>query len=116
MLAGRYNIICDQGSTFQRVIEIKDTDGTVFPLNGYTARMQVRREVDSTATLIELSTANGRIVLYPTLGAIELKLTAAETGAMTRGGHYDLELVKTSDGEVSKVLRGEFRLEKEVTR
>ncbi len=116
MLAGRYNIICDQGSTFQRVIEIKDTDGTVYPLTGYTARMQIRREIDSTTILLELTTANGRIVIYSGLGAIELKLSASETTALTRGGYYDLEIVKTSTGEVQKVLRGEFRLEKEVTR
>lgn len=116
MLAGRYNIICDQGSTFQRVIEIKDTDGTVFPLTGYTARMQIRREVDATSTIIELTTENGRIVVYTSLGAIELKLSASETAGMARGGYYDLEIIKTATGEVQKVLRGEFRLEKEVTR
>lgn len=116
MLAGRYNIICDQGSTFQRVIEIQDTDGTVYPLTGYTARMQIRREIDASATLLELSTSNSRIVIYPSLGTIELKLSASETSAMARGGYYDLEIVKTSTGEVQKVLRGEFRLEKEVTR
>lgn len=116
MLAGRYNIVCDQGSTFQRVIEIKDLDGTVYPLTGYTARMQIRREIDSTTSLLELSTENGRIVIYSGLGTIELKLSAAETTALTRGGYYDLEIVKTATGEVQKVLRGEFRLEKEVTR
>ena len=116
MLAGRYNIICDQGSTFQRVIEIKDTDGTIFPLTGYTARMQIRREVDASATLMELTIANGRIVVYGALGTIELKLSASETASITRSGYYDLEIVKTATGEVQKVLRGEFRLEKEVTR
>ena len=78
--------------------------------------MQIRREIDSTSTLLELTTENARIVIYPSLGAIELKLSASETSALTRGGFYDLEIVKTSTGEVQKVIRGEFRLEKEVTR
>jgi hypothetical protein len=78
--------------------------------------MQIRREVDASSTLLELSTANGRIVLYPSLGSIELKLTPAETAALTRSGYYDLEIVRTATGEVNKVLRGEFRLEREVTR
>lgn len=116
MLAGRYNIVCDQGSTFQRVIEIKGLDNTVLNLSGYTARMQVRREIDATATLIELTTENGRITIYPSLGTIELNLTSTETGALARGGYYDLEIIDTSSGDVQKVLRGEFRLEKEVTR
>jgi len=117
MLAGRYNIICDQGSTFVREIELMDSDESPYNLTGYTARMQVRREVDSSGSpLIELSTANGRIVLYNASGIIELKLTAGETAGLTRGGYYDLEIVQTSTSKVFKVLRGEFRLEKEVTR
>lgn len=117
MLAGRYNIVCDQGSTFVREIELMDSDETPYNLAGYTARMQVRREVDATGNpLIELTTVNGRIVLYPTTGIIELKLSPSETASLARGGYYDLEIVQTSTGKVFKVLRGEFRLEKEVTR
>ena len=116
MLAGRYNIVCDQGSSFERIIEIKDSDGTVFPLIGYTARMQIRRDVDATTPLMELTTANGRLVISGALGAITLSLTPAQTAELTRSGVYDIEIVKTSTGEVHKVLRGEFRLEKEVTR
>lgn len=116
MLAGRYNMVCDQGSTFERIIEIKDTDGTVFPLTGYTARMQIRRDIDATSTLMELTTANGRLSVSGSLGAITITLTPQLTSTLTRSGVYDIEIVKTSTGEVHKVLRGEFRLEKEVTR
>jgi len=55
MLAGKYNMVCDQGSTFTRTIEIKEADGTVFSLNGYTARMEVRRTVDASTALISLT-------------------------------------------------------------
>jgi phage gp45-like len=116
MLAGKYNMVCDQGSTFQRIIEIKDADGVVFPLTGYTARMQIRRDIDATATLMELTNANGRITINGALGAITMTLTPELTVSLTKSGVYDLEIVKTSTGEVHKVLRGEFRLEKEVTR
>lgn len=117
MLAGRYNMVCDQGSTFVREIEIMDSDETPYNLTGYTARMQVRREVESTGTpLIELSTTNGRLSISGTLGIITMSLTPTETASLTRSGYYDLEIVQTSTGKVFKVLRGEFRLEKEVTR
>ena len=116
MLAGKYNMVCDQGSTFVRIIEIKDADGAVFSLTGYTARMQVRRDVDTSTTLIELTSANGRIAINGALGAITMTLTPDLTAALTRGGVYDLEIVKTATGEVYKVIRGEFRLEKEVSR
>lgn len=116
MLAGRYNFVCDQGSTFERTVDIKNPDGEVFSLTGYTARMQVRREIDSATTLIELTTANGRLAINGALGRISITLTPIETAALARGGYYDLEIVQTSTGKVHKVLRGEFRLEKEVTR
>jgi len=116
MLAGKYNMVCDQGSTFARTIEIKDADGVVFPLTGYTARMQVRRDVDSSTTLIELTSANGRITINGALGAITMTLTPDLTASLTRSGVYDLEIIKTSTSEVYKVIRGEFRLEKEVSR
>ena len=116
MLAGKYNFVCDQGSTFERTVDIKNPDGEIFSLTGYTARMQVRREVDSATPLIELTTANGRLTINGALGRISIALTPNETAALTRGGYYDLEIVQTSTGKVHKVLRGEFRLEKEVTR
>ncbi len=116
MLAGRYNMVCDQGSSFERIIEIKDTDGQVFSLVGYTGRMQIRRDVDATSTLMELTTANGRLSISGSLGAITIALTPALTATLTRSGVYDLEIVETATGDVHKVLRGEFRVEKEVTR
>lgn len=109
-------MVCDQGSTFTRTIEIKQADGTVFSLNGYTARMEVRRTVDATSSLIGLSTANGRITINAALGAITLTLTPNLTAALTQSGVYDLEIVHTATGAVHKVVRGEFKLEKEVSR
>ena len=114
MLAGKYNMVCDQGSTFTRTIEIKQADGTVFSLSGYTARMEVRRTVDATSSLIGLSTANGRITINAALGAITL--TPDLTAALTQSGVYDLEIVHTATGAVHKVVRGEFKLEREVSR
>jgi hypothetical protein len=116
MLAGRYNMVCDQGSTFQRVLEIKDANGVAFSLVGYTARMQIRRDVDATSSVMELTSANGRISISATLGAITITLTPDLTATLSRSGVYDLEIVKTSTGAVYKVVRGEFRVEKEVTR
>jgi len=116
MLAGKYNIVCDQGSSFTRTLEIKTAEGTVFSLTGYTARMEVRRTLDASTTIVSLTTANGRISINGALGVITLTLTASETAALTQSGVYDLEIVKTATGEVHKVVRGEFKLEKEVSR
>lgn len=116
MLAGKYNIVCDQGSSFTRTLEIKTAEGTVFSLVGHTARMEVRRTLDASSAIVSLTTANGRITINGSLGTITLTLSASETAALNQSGVYDLEIVKTATGAVHKVVRGEFKLEKEVSR
>jgi len=124
MLAGIYNITCQQGSTFGRTLTFKypdpaspSADPTYLPWNltGYTARMQVRRTIDSSTTLISLTTENGRISLGGASGIIELNITAADTATITSSGVYDLEII-ASNGVVSRILQGDFTLSPEVTR
>lgn len=115
MLAGIYNFTCEQGSTFTRVITLYEPDGTTpYDLTGYTARMQVRRETEESSVLVELTTANGRIVLGGEEGTITLSLGASTTASLDDDGVYDLEIV--SGANVHKVLKGVFRLDYEVTR
>lgn len=124
MLAGIYNITCQQGSTFGRTLTFKypdpaspPSDPTYLPWNltGYTARMQVRRTIDSSTTLISLTTENGRISLGGASGVIELNISAADTATITSSGVYDLEII-ASNGVVSRILQGDFTLSPEVTR
>ena len=124
MLAGIYNITCQQGSTFSRTLTMKYpdplspvSDPTYLPWNftDYTARMQVRRTVESTTVLISLTTENGRITLGGPTGIIELLITAADTAALTSSGVYDLEII-SSTGVVDRILQGDFTLSQEVTR
>jgi len=68
MLAGTYNITCEQGSTFSRIITVEYPDpndsSTMLPYNftGFTGRMQIRRTIESSIVMIELTTANSGIV------------------------------------------------------
>ena len=115
MIAGIYNITCEQGATFTRTFTSYNPDGTVFNLTGYSGRMQVRRDLDSTTTMAELTTANSKMSITPSLGEITISLTAAETAALTRDGVYDIEIFNGS-GAVHRVVKGSFRVDKEVTR
>jgi len=114
MSAGSYNITCEQGATFSRTLTIKDSNGDARDLSDYTARMQVRRRVSDTATLIELTTENSRITLNEN-GQIALNLSATVTSGITDDGVYDLEII-ASDGTVERVVEGSFVLSREVTR
>lgn len=127
MRAGNYNITCEQGSTFRRTLEIEqpdlDADPTgqtfiPFSLSGYTARMQVRRTIDSANFLLELTTENGALTLNPTgdtENQIYIDVSASVTASIENSGVYDLEVI-SADGEVSRIIQGTFNLSREVTR
>lgn len=116
MPAGNYDIVCEQGATFQRELVWSDSSEQPINLTGYTARMQVRPSIKSSEVVIELTTANARIILYPLLGKIQLLLTAAQTAALpAKACVYDLELVSGS-GHVTRLLQGSFTITPEVTR
>lgn len=115
MPAGNYDIICDQGSTFSRVITWKNSNGTAIDLTNYTARMQVRANYPSTTVVLELTTANGGITLGGVLGTITLAASATATAAIAADDYvYDLELITGST--VTRVVQGSFQVTPEVSR
>jgi hypothetical protein len=116
MPAGNYDMLCEQGATFQRRFLWQDESEQPINLTGYTARMQVRTSVKSSESVVELTTENDAIVLYPDSGAIELVLSAEDTAELpAKQCVYDLEMVSTS-GFVTRLLQGTFVISPEVTR
>lgn len=115
MIAGVYKMVCDQGATFSRLLTIRNGENDLLDLTGYTARMQVRPEVDSDEILVELTTENGRISLGGAYGTVLLHLPPEVTATISTDGFYDLEII-TSGGAVYRLLRGKFALDPEVTR
>ena len=131
MIAGVYNLTIEQGSTFGRLISIEQPDLATDPtgqtfenfnLAGFTARMHIRRTIDTATPMITLTTENGRITINPSIAGyptknneISLSITAADTATITTSGVYDLEII-SAGGTVSKVIRGDVTLIPEVTR
>lgn len=124
MIAGNYNMLCQQGASFARVIALEQprtpteqnpAEYEIYPLVNHTARMQVRRTIESTTPMISLTTENGRIAINSAAGLITLSISAADTSALTSSGVYDLEII-SSGGLVSRVIQGTFTLSLEVTR
>jgi hypothetical protein len=121
MIAGVYNIYCEQGTTFGRVFEIQYPDSVdpeifyPYDLNGHTARMQVRRTIESSTVMISLTTENGGISIDGDNGKVSVIITDTQTSALTSSGVYDLEIID-GGGNVSRVIQGDFILSPEVTR
>ena len=121
MIAGTYNIYCEQGATFTRVLTIEVPDDvdpsitTPYDLANHTARMQVRRTIDSASAIVLLTTQNGGLTLDDNFGSITIEMSSQVTASITTSGIYDLEIISPT-GFVSRVVQGTFTLSPEVTR
>lgn len=105
-----------KAATFRHKFTWQQVDGTPIDLTGYTAKMQIRPTLESSTVLVELSTANRRILMTPLLGVVELDLTAAYTAAITwKSGIYDIELT-APDGDIINLVEGSATVSTKVTR
>ena len=120
MAAGVFDITVEQGSDFILVIRLKDDDGNVMDLTGYTMRGQIRASCAAATSLIALTCTN----TDPTLGQFTVSLTAAQTTALGTTGStfdeytsyvYDIEIV-SAGGVVTRVLNGAAYLSPEATK
>jgi len=125
MAAGKLDITIEQGATFRRTLFVKQGTGENAPaadLTGFSARMQIRTEIESPNVLIELTTQNGRMTITPRdnqnnlIARIDLFIDADDTAALNfESGYHDIELVSAAD-EVTRLVQGKARLSNEVTR
>jgi hypothetical protein len=104
-MSAKYNLICDQATTFNFQFQIKN-DTTPWDLTNYTATMTVRPYVGANTTTIVASTSNGRIALQ-SQGRIIVTIDASDTGDIT-AGRYVYDLVLDSGGTVTRILEGKF--------
>lgn len=118
---GQLDICINQGSTFFLPIMWHEqnedgTKGDPIDLTGFTARMQIRENIEDTGFIIELTTENGRIELNNPTGAVNLTIDATDTESLDFDtAVYDLELID-STGVVTRLLEGFATLDREVTR
>ena len=126
MAAGRYSFVIEQGSTLNLELQYKDASGTPIDLIDYGGRMQIRPSVASSTVYITLSSSlepdgtglnfsgsNGQTP--PSSGSIGVYISAASSSLLNFDtAVYDLELY--SGSYVTRILEGQVKLSKEVTR
>jgi hypothetical protein len=111
-MSGSYNIVARKGSTFRFAFTVA-TDGTPWNLDSYTARMQVRRSVNDTNKILDLTSPTD--ITINSLGSVVVAVSATTMTAITAGRYlYDLE-VESAGGEVTALLEGRFVVKPEVT-
>lgn len=116
MSAGVLKLSVEQGATYKKKLIWKDSSGALVNLTGFTARMQIRKEIADATILLELTTENGGITLGGANGEIDLLISDTDTTAITWGsGVYDLEMIDTGS-EVTRLVEGKVTVSFEVTR
>jgi hypothetical protein len=104
-MSAKYNLVCDQATTFNFQFVIKN-DSTPWDLTGYSGVMTVKPFSNSTTTTLVASTANGSMVLGTSTGKVTVSFTATETNIIP--SRYIYDLVLTSGATVTRILEGKF--------
>jgi len=108
-MSGKYNIVADQGATFNLNFTIA-TDGTPWNLTGYTFAMQVRRSTNSSTALLNITSAT-----MNSSGNVAVTVSATTMNTVPPGRWvYDIELT-SSGGQVTRILEGRFIVKAQVT-
>jgi hypothetical protein len=103
------NLFIDQGTTYELVVNLTNTDGSAKDLSTYTVAAQMRRSY-YTNTYTAFTTDKVDLT-----GEITLSLTAAQTSAVKAGRYvYDIEI--TSVDETVRVLEGIITVTPEATK
>jgi len=113
-MAARANLRVDQGATFSSDVTVTDTDNSAFDLTGYTASAKLSTGYASTRTRVNFTTS---IASDPTTGVITLSLTADQTNALEAPARYvyDVEILRTSDSTITRVIEGIITVSPSVT-
>lgn len=105
-MSAKYNLTCDQATTFNFQFQIKN-DSTPWNLNNYDVTMTVRPFVGASTTTLVASTDNGYITLDGPNGRVTVTVPASVTENIP-SGRYSYDLVLDSGSVVTRALEGKF--------
>lgn len=100
-MAVKANIVIDQGTDFQAVIDVENADGSPFDLRDFTPTAQIRKTYYSETAYSFVVSDNGD------LGQITLKMPRNTTLDLEPGRYlYDIIITSTSANTVARVVEG----------
>lgn len=112
-MAAVANLRIDQGTTFTSDVTVTDNDGSAFNLLGYTAQAKMALGYSSTRTRVTITA----VVSDVANGVVTLSLTADQTSALEAPARYvyDVEITRTSDSTITRVIEGIITVHPQVT-
>ena len=116
MSAGYHHFIIEQGATFGQTLTLKDASNTVINLTGFSGAMSLRENPDAASSILDLSTANGRMTMGGSAGTVVLAVSASDTNGLTaQDGVFDLEITSGA-GIVTRLIEGTYSVRRNITR
>ena len=116
MAAATYDFNIEQGVPYSRVLALKDSEGAVLNLTGYSCRMHIRPYVSSDVILVNATSSNGKLIITNSTGLITISLSEEDTKLLIYSKSvYDLELLDSANKPI-RLLKGNVIVSFEVTR
>lgn len=111
-MSAKYDLTLYQGATFDRTLEIKDSNSAAVDITGYTFAAQIRTSALSgtVAGTFDVAIANA------SAGRVTMEMSSANTTLVpAQQCVYDLEMTK-ANGDVVRLLEGFVDVKANVTR
>jgi hypothetical protein len=102
----------DENATFGFALTYTDSNDVAVNLTGYTARLSIATDYDSTPALT-LTQAAG-ITITPATGRLDIAITPAQTLLLPSKGVYDL-VIQSGSGVITRLIEGSIKVNKGVT-
>jgi len=110
-MAGKHNIIIEQGSSFDGLDLTIDSDGTPIDLTGYSFAGSIKSSFYSSAIMATFVVN----IIDPINGVVSLTLPNSVTQTLSPGSAiYDVEMTDTT-GKVTRLLEGRVTITPEIT-
>jgi hypothetical protein len=113
MAAGKYNMLIQQGATYNQTITLKDPiSNEPVDITGCTAAAMVREQYSDTTPVATFTC----MIATGSDGVIQISLTPEQTSAISiERGVYDLELTYIG-GTKDRIIQGNVVISKEATK
>jgi len=109
-----YNIAINQGADWFFNLDYENPAGTPVNLTGYSAAIQLKRDVSSASAVLTLTQGSGITITGPA-GALAFHATAAQTAAIASGGYYYDLKITSSGGIVTRLIQGLVQVNASIT-
>jgi hypothetical protein len=107
-----YDLAIYQGQTFSLSLTLRDTNGTPINLAGYAISGFLKTKYGDSGKLTDLNVA----VTDAVSGVVTLGIPSSSTARLpVNYAFYDIEMLNSGDGTVTKVLAGKASIYPEAT-